>query len=167
MPLGFPKGSAKRASSAWQMTRCGLSGFAEANEASRRNPARACSQCSINGAQLPLSFRMPLRIPCDKGSSGANAPRLPMTSMTCGPEASWTIRPVFPPSNLTSFMMFSAIACAFAATIMIDGTAELRFLPSNLNKPGPDDVSSEIGWAESLAIGNVKTGSGEGRLPTA
>ena len=73
MPLGFLKSGARRASSAWQMTRCGLSEFAAANEANRRNPVRACSQCSINGAQLPLSFRMPLRIPCDKGSSGANA----------------------------------------------------------------------------------------------
>src|ERR1700692_1811531 len=73
-------------------------------------------------------------------TSGASTPKLPMTSMTCGPAASWTISPVFPPSNLTSFMMFSAIACAFAATIMIDGTGELRFLPSNPNIPGPADV---------------------------
>jgi hypothetical protein len=45
-----------------------------------------------------------------------------------------------PPSNLTSFMMFSTIAYAIAATIMIDGTGELRFLPSNPNIPGPADV---------------------------
>src|SRR6202022_980615 len=62
--------------------------------------------------------------------------------------ASCAIRPVFPLSNLTSFMMFSAIACAFAATIMIDGTAELRFLPSNLNNPGPDDVFGKRGGRE-------------------
>src|ERR1700675_4182621 len=89
----------------------------------------------------PPSFvLLPLRMPCEMGSPGESAPRLPMTSMTCGPEANWIIRPVFPPSNLTSFMMFSAVAFAFAATITIDGTGELRFLPSNPNRPGPDDV---------------------------
>ena len=46
-----------------------------------------------------------------------------MTSITCGPEASWTIRPVFPPSNCTnSFMMFPAVECGFGETITIDGT---------------------------------------------
>ncbi len=140
MPPGFLKSSAGLITSARQMTRSGRSGFANANHASRRNPIRARSQCAINGAQLPLSFRMPLRMPCEMGSSGASAPRLPMTSTTYGPEASWTIRPVFPPSNLTSFMMLSAVACAYAATIAIDGTGELRFSPSNPNRPCPDDV---------------------------
>src|SRR6202140_3871933 len=89
----------------------------------------------------PASFVfLPLRMPCEMGSPGESAPRLPMTSMTCGPEANWTIRPVFPPSNLTSFMMFSAIACALPGTLTIDGTGKLRFLRSNPNRPSPDDV---------------------------
>src|SRR6202051_5215140 len=37
-------------------------------------------------------------------------------------------------------MMFSAVACAFATTITIDGTGELRFLSSNPNRPHPDNV---------------------------
>jgi hypothetical protein len=56
-------------------------------------------------------------------------------------------------------LMLSAGACAFAATITIDGTGELRFLPSNPNRTGPA-MSSGIGWAESRTIGNVKAGPG-------
>src|SRR6202011_522669 len=59
---------------------------------------------------------------------------------TYGPEANATIIPVFTPSNRTSFMMFSAIACALPGTLTIDGTGKLRFLPSNPNRPSPDDV---------------------------